>query len=183
MAFANTAGGALIIGRDDDGRLRGVASIQDEEERLANAISDSIQPVLMPDIEVIVIEGKDLLVVRVARWPGPFYVKALGPEEGVYVRLGSTNRKAGEEQLAELRRTARHLVFDQLPCVGAELEDLDIQGARKAFSDRPVEDASLDVKRHPTSHRLPIAISICISVWCCLSTTRSSRRIGPAQRQ
>ncbi len=146
VAFANTAGGTLIIGRDDDGRLRGVASIQDEEERLANAISDSIQPVLMPDIEVVAVGGKDLLVIRVARWPGPFYIKALGSEEGVYVRLGSTNRKAGEEQLAELRRTARHLVFDQLPCVGAELEDLDIQDARKAFSDvgRDLEESKLE---------------------------------------
>ena len=38
VAFANTAGGTLIVGRDDDGRLRGVTSIQDEEERLVNAI-------------------------------------------------------------------------------------------------------------------------------------------------
>jgi ATP-dependent DNA helicase RecG len=40
VAFANTAGGTLIIGREDDGTVRGVMDAKAEEERLATAISD-----------------------------------------------------------------------------------------------------------------------------------------------
>ncbi|HKI52815.1 MAG TPA: ATP-binding protein, partial [Anaerolineales bacterium] len=94
VAFANTAGGTLIIGRADDGTIIGVADVLAEEERLANLIADSIAPAMMPEIEAITVEEKSLLLVRVAHWPGPFYLKEKGPEEGVYVRLGSTNRKA-----------------------------------------------------------------------------------------
>ena len=65
IAFANTAGGTLLIGRDDNGTIVGVDDIFEAEERLANAISDSIHPPLMPEIESTSAEGKSLLVVRV----------------------------------------------------------------------------------------------------------------------
>lgn len=45
VAFANTAGGTLLIGVEDRSRnVRGVADPLDEEERLANLISDRISP-------------------------------------------------------------------------------------------------------------------------------------------
>jgi ATP-dependent DNA helicase RecG len=47
VAFANTAGGTLIIGRDDKGKILGLENILQEEERLASSISDNIQPFLM----------------------------------------------------------------------------------------------------------------------------------------
>ncbi|MCK9463510.1 MAG: putative DNA binding domain-containing protein [Proteobacteria bacterium] len=134
VAFANTAGGALVIGRDDDGKVRGVPDAGAEEERLASAIADGIAPVFLPDIEIRRHGGRDLLVVQSARWPGPFYVKADGPEHGVYVRLGSTNRRADGETLDRLRREARDRAFDLLPCIGADADDLDMDAIRRAFA-------------------------------------------------
>lgn len=145
VAFANTSGGTLVIGREDDGRLCGIADAQANEERLTNAIADSIEPALLPDVDLVTAFGVDLLVVRVAYWPGPFYLKKLGPEEGVLVRLGSTNRRADAKTLAELRATSSRLVFDQLPCTGTTLDDLDLDAARKAFAavGRELDDAKL----------------------------------------
>jgi ATP-dependent DNA helicase RecG len=40
VAFANTAGGAVVIGVDDDGSVVGVADPLREEERLSSSISD-----------------------------------------------------------------------------------------------------------------------------------------------
>jgi predicted HTH transcriptional regulator len=52
VAFANTAGGTLLLGVEDrTGHVRGVEDALDLEERLANTISDSIAPRLAPDIE------------------------------------------------------------------------------------------------------------------------------------
>jgi predicted HTH transcriptional regulator len=39
----------------------------------------------------------------------PYYLKKLGPEDGIFVRIGSTNRKADSQVAAELRRQARNL--------------------------------------------------------------------------
>lgn len=44
VAFANSAGGRLVIGVADDRSIHGVADPLDEEERLANLIADSISP-------------------------------------------------------------------------------------------------------------------------------------------
>jgi ATP-dependent DNA helicase RecG len=88
IAFANTAGGTLVIGRDDSGEIIGIEDVLQAEERIANAIADSISPAMMPDIEIFSYETKDLLILRVAHWRGPFYLKTEGPEDGVYVRLG-----------------------------------------------------------------------------------------------
>ena len=40
VAFANSAGGKLVIGVDDDRRVVGVADPLDEEERISNLIAD-----------------------------------------------------------------------------------------------------------------------------------------------
>jgi len=125
VAFANTAGGTLVVGRANDGDVTGIVNVLAEEERLANAIADGIRPAMTPEINIVSHVGKSLLVVRVPHWRGPFYLKAEGPEAGVYVRLGSTNRQAGPEILAEMQRTISGLSFDQLPCPDLSPDALD----------------------------------------------------------
>jgi ATP-dependent DNA helicase RecG len=165
VAFANTAGGTLIIGRDDDGSIVGVDDVHvddvhADEERLANLISDCITPAMTPDIEAVSIEKKDLLLVRVAHWPGPFYLKEKGPEDGVYVRIGSTSRQADEAMRAELERYRSNNSFDQMPCVGASSADLDDSAIRCWFADesRMVDEAakeSLGLLVHYGCTRIP----------------------------
>ena len=133
IAFANTAGGTLVIGRDDSGKITGIEDVLQAEERIANAIADSISPAMMPDIEIFTYETKNLLILRAAHWSGPFYLKTEGPEDGVYVRLGSTNRKAGPEILAELHRTTRRVSFDQEPCPEFSEDDLDMAKVESFF--------------------------------------------------
>lgn len=134
IAFANTAGGTLLIGKDNDGAIVGVNDVFAAEEKLANAIADSISPPLMPEIETTSFEGKALILIRVPHWRGPFYLKTQGPENGIYVRLGSTNRLAGPELIAELKRTISNISFDQLPCPEVNVSGLDMDRIKQAFS-------------------------------------------------
>jgi len=146
VALANTAGGILIIGRGSDGTVCGVPEVLQAEERLASAIADSIRPAMMPEIEVYSYEGKPLLILRVSHWKGPFYLKSEGPEKGVYVRLGSTNRQAGPEILAELKRSLAYLAYDQLPCPDLSAETMDIDKVKRifTFAGRQVDDRKLE---------------------------------------
>jgi ATP-dependent DNA helicase RecG len=146
IAFANTAGGTLLIGRADDGAIIGVEDVFDAEEKLASAIADSIHPPLMPEIELTSLEGKALILIRVAHWKGPFYLKSQGPEGGIYIRLGSTNRIAGPELIAELKRSISNISFDQLPCSDIDINGLDMNRIKKAFSNvgRKVDQSKLE---------------------------------------
>lgn len=133
VAFANTAGGTLFVGRSPKGELLGIADIFKAEERLANAIADSIHPPILPEIEIFTFSGKNFLVIKVARWKGPFYLKKLGTPNGVYVRLGSTSRPAGPELLAEMQRTVLRPSFDEEPLLELSLDSLDLEKAKILF--------------------------------------------------
>ena len=54
VAFANTAGGRLVIGITDDQQFVGVDDPLTEEERLCNLIADAISPRLVPDRKSVV---------------------------------------------------------------------------------------------------------------------------------
>ena len=146
VAFANTAGGKVVVGVADKTRKAvGVAQPLDEEERLCNLIADSISPRLVPDIEMITVKGKTLLVVEVfLSGSRPHWLKAEGPENGVYVRLGSTNRKADRELIGELRRSSEGVSFDELPMPALSVEDLDTASIKSLFRDqRKLRDKDL----------------------------------------
>ncbi|HOC69770.1 MAG: Divergent AAA domain protein [Candidatus Hydrogenedentes bacterium ADurb.Bin101] len=135
IAFANSAGGTLMIGvADKNQKIVGVANPLNEEERLCNLISDSIEPRLVPNIEVISHKKKTMLAAEV--YPSgtrPHWLKAEGPLEGVYVRLGSTNRKADRALVEELKRSSSGTSFDEMPMPTLKKDALDIRKARELF--------------------------------------------------
>ncbi len=135
VAFANTAGGSIVIGvKDKTKDVIGVADPLVEEERLANAFADGIRPLLVPDIQVHAWRKLHLIVVAVPHAVGPFYVRAEGAQSGVYIRLGSTNRPAGPELLAELLRLGRNTFFDEQPCSETSSDDIDVRAASELFA-------------------------------------------------
>ena len=128
VAFANSAGGRLVIGVDDDGTVVGVADPLTEEERITSLIADRISPQLVPAIDLVTVGEATILVVDVPlSTRRPHFMTDHGPEHGVYVRLGSTTRQADPALVAELERNARGVAFEDLPETRASLDDLDLK--------------------------------------------------------
>lgn len=129
IAFANTAGGTLLIGVDDKiRRLRSLENCLDQEERLASLISDSISPRLVPDLEILSHRKAQILAVHV--YPSslrPHHLKREGEETGTYVRVGSTNRRADRELREEMRRLSRGESFDEQALPEFNSESLDFR--------------------------------------------------------
>ena len=136
VAFANGAGGAVVVGVEDrTRRVRGIADPTRVEERLANLISDRIEPRLVPELQIVPWRKTHALVVRVFPSPTrPHYVKADGPVRGVYVRVGSTNRRADPSQIEEIRRLVRGGTFDEEPLPGLSTEAIDFRAASECFA-------------------------------------------------
>ena len=136
VAFANTAGGIVAIGVEDGAkRVRGVPDVLRAEEKLANLVSDSIRPRLIPDIEVVPWRKLNVLTVQV--YPSntrPHYLERLGPENGVFIRVGSTVRKAEELQIEELKRLKWRTSFDEQAVPGLNSEAIDFRVASELLA-------------------------------------------------
>ena len=134
IAFANTAGGKVLIGvKDKTKEIVGLQDPVEEEMRLANAIADSIEPLFTPEIHVVSWRNKEFLVIQVPHSVGPYYAKAKGLKKGTYIRLGSTNRLADAAILAELERLGENECFDEMPATGCSIQDLDLDTIKAFF--------------------------------------------------
>ena len=135
-AFANTAGGTILIGVEDQTRhVRGVNDPLALEERVTNLISDAISPQLLPDIELLRYRDSHVLAVRVHPSPNRPHCLGADPATGTYVRVGSTNRNADPELIAEMRRFANGESFDERPMPSLDSEAIDFRAASESFAE------------------------------------------------
>ncbi len=65
IAFANTKGGYLIIGVDDDKEIIGVDSEKTEAELILDAANNFCEPPLNVEIDFVEVKGKEVVVVKV----------------------------------------------------------------------------------------------------------------------
>lgn len=136
IAFANSKGGRLIIGVADDGEtILGVVPNQAVEEKVANIVSDCCTPRVPYSISYETLCEKTVLVVNVKAGNDTPY-SLIGKEitEGVYVRIGSTTRKANREELARLLRKGRGISFD------SETSEVDLNNIGTDLVERLVKE-------------------------------------------
>lgn len=103
-AFANTKGGTLLIGVDDDKSLVGVLGYQEEEYLLDKATSELCRPRVDITIEVVHFGERDLLVIRVPEAvEKPIFVKDKN-EESVFMRENDKNKVASKELIEVIQK-------------------------------------------------------------------------------
>ena len=139
VAFANGAGGKILIGITDDRKIVGIDEKQDIFkiiDDLNTIIYDSCYPNINADIYTENKDNKTILVIEV--FPGnlkPYYIKSMGKENGVYIRVGASNRKASYENILELERQRRNITFDEEIDWDLEYEDLNLDFLKKKFKE------------------------------------------------
>ena len=163
VSFANTAGGVVLVGVED--RTRNVRGISDPfalEERIASLITDSIVPRLLPDLEILAYRKTHVVAVQVHPSPArPHHLVRVGVQAGTYVRVGSTNRRADDALIAEMRRFARGEAFDERAMPALNSEAIDFRAASESFASvRRLGKKDLETLRLVTEHqgrRVPTA--------------------------
>lgn len=132
IAFANGAGGEIVIGVKDETREIIGISRKDEDdfyESIPNKIFDSISPTIIPDIYEKNFDDFNVFIIRIhAGGRRPYYLKNEGPLKGVYVRVGPHNRKLPPEEIEELLKLSRGVNFD------SELIDVPIDVIKKSMA-------------------------------------------------
>lgn len=142
VAFANTDGGRLIFGIDD--KSRQVVGVEKDDvfkimDAIANAVSDSCAPKIVPDISFETIEDKTVVLVDIAAgFNRPYMLKSGGLDKGVYVRVGATSRPADAEQIREMMLDGSNQSWDEQIC------------RSYALTDRAVKKLCSDINRYRT---------------------------------
>lgn len=120
-------------------------------DAIANAISDSCEPAIIPDITLNTINDKTVIVVEVsAGKQRPYYIKALGREAGVYVRVAGTTRLADEYMVKELMFEGSNRHFDQALCIGWKIKNTDIDALCQNMKEQALKNAHNDEERVAT---------------------------------
>lgn len=151
VAFANGTGGKIIFGIAD--KTREVVGFDKEDvfkkmDAIANAISDSCEPAIIPDITLQTVDGKTVIVVEVSEGrQRPYYIKALGRDGGVYVRVAGTTRLADEYMIKELLFEGSNRYYDQALCTGGNVTDEDIDALCKAMKEQAVQNARTEEQK------------------------------------
>ena len=150
--------GYLLIGAHDDGSLSGL-KVDDVLLKKITAIrSDgNILPLPVMNVERVEFPEGDLLVAEVS----PSLLPPVRYRGRVFVRIGPRRDIASEaeERILTERRTAYMATFDATPCLGASLDDLELDYIKTAYLPAVVDAEILgqdkrDIKEQLASVRL-----------------------------
>ena len=144
VAFANGNGGKIVFGIDDK-TLEIVGMDEDNifktMDAITNAISDSCEPRIRPDVTLQTVNDKTVIVVEIL--PGamrPYYIKSEGMTEGTYMRVSGTTRPVEGYMLKELILEGQNRYFDSEPCRELQITDEDIQNLCKTMKETAIKN-------------------------------------------
>src|SRR4051812_37352657 len=104
VALANTGGGVIIFGVNDQLRVEGVDDAEDVQNELVRICREEIQPPLVPYIDRISFDnGRRIVALDVEGKRRPYRTR----DGRFYMRIGSEKREASREELSALMDEAR----------------------------------------------------------------------------
>lgn len=122
IAFANSNGGVIYIGIDDQGNLTGIDNVDETYTRITNGIRDAIAPDVTMFVRYILQDNK---VIQIEVGEGsykPYYLKSKGMKpNGVYVRHGASSVQASPDQNRKMIKESDGDNFEASRCMEQEL--------------------------------------------------------------
>ncbi len=122
VALANTNGGTIIFGINDQLRIEGVANPEGVMEELARICRDEIVPPLVPILDSIAFDsGKRVVALDVEPRKRPYRTR----DGRFYMRFGAEKREVSREQLSMWLDEIRPLGYENIPLFSAVEQDFD----------------------------------------------------------
>ena len=139
IAFANTNGGKIYIGIDDNGNIIGLSNANKDLEALTGMINEGIKPSLIEytKIKIEKYKNSNLIVIDIQSCPNkPYYLaeKGLKPS-GVYIRHGSSSIQVSDEIIKKMIFEHSGLRFEEMT---SKNQNLTFEYLEKKFKDNNI---------------------------------------------
>ncbi|SEA98264.1 ATP-dependent DNA helicase RecG [Thiothrix caldifontis] len=130
VAFANSAGGTILLGVADDGTVLGIDGSEQLEEWAMNIARTAVIPALTVTYETVAINATWVAVVGVPKGSDKPYQTG----DKYLMRVGSTNRVATQAELMRLFQMSGVFHYDTLPVANASINDLNMAALDSYFA-------------------------------------------------
>ena len=120
--------GTLYFGVDDSGYVKGQQISDSTKKDISRVISDSIEPRIVPTIEVVTIEGLSVIKVSFYGHNRPYSVN------GRYlIRTGTENRRMSQDELKRLIKNDDYSLKWEEQLTDFSADDLDCEALKDCF--------------------------------------------------
>jgi ATP-dependent DNA helicase RecG len=149
VALANTGGGVIVFGVNDQLRVEGVDDPERVQEDLVRICREEIHPPLIPFIDRIALDnGRRIVALDIESKRRPYRTR----DGRFYLRIGAEKREASREEISALLDEARPFRYESVPALGATIADIDeahLWTYLRAFEGGAFEEST--VVDYPTS--------------------------------
>ncbi len=122
VALANTGGGVIVFGVNDQLRVEGIDHPEEVQDELVRICRDEVSPPLIPFIDRIAFDnGRRIVALEVEGKRRPYRTR----DGRFFIRVGAEKREATPEELATLLDDTRPMAFENLPVPRATIRDID----------------------------------------------------------
>ena len=152
VALANTGGGVMVFGINDQLRVEGVDHPEEVQDELVRICREEILPPLVPFIDRLAFDnGRRIVALDVQGKQRPYRTR----DGRFYVRVGADKREATNEELSALLDETKPFAYESIPAVGATIADIDeahLWSFMRAFEGGAFDETT--VKNYPTGEIL-----------------------------
>jgi ATP-dependent DNA helicase RecG len=122
VALANTGGGIIVFGVNDQLRVEGIEDGESVQDELVRICREEIVPSIIPFIDRIAFDnGRRIVALDVNGKRRPYRTR----DGRFFIRMGAEKRETSPEELATLLDETRPFSYESLPALEAKIVDID----------------------------------------------------------
>ena len=127
VAFGNAQGGTVLIGVADDGSVRGTTIGKETLNDWLGQVKSATSPSIIPDINSIQVDGKWIVLIRIAEYP----VKPVNIKGRYFKRVANSNHQLDLGEITDLYLQSLQVSWDAYEARGESLDSLSVPKIEK----------------------------------------------------
>src|ERR1051326_195516 len=152
VALANTGGGVIVFGVNDQLRVEGIDHPEKVQDELVRICREDVVPPIIPFIDRIAFDsGRRIVALDVNGKRRPYRTR----DGRFFIRVGAEKRETTPEELSNLLDDSHPFSYESMPALRATLTDIDeahLWSFMRGFQGGAFDESS--VKNYPTAEIL-----------------------------